>query len=119
MGRLFKLKYLPIPFKIVVAAITSSIFLGRLGHLSGLILGSLISSGCLGHVKTIYFACVSCQLFEHHVLPFSNSDSISSAPFDLIYYDIWGPTPNDTMGGSRYFVIFVHDYSRFTWIYLL
>jgi hypothetical protein len=29
----------------------------------------------------------------------------------------WGPIP--TMGGSRYFVTFVDDYSQYTWLYLL
>ena len=52
VGQLFELKSLHIPFKIVVAAITSSIWHARLGHLLGSRLGSLIFSGCLGHVKT-------------------------------------------------------------------
>ena len=60
---------------------------------------------------------VSWQNF--HALPFNNSDSIAKAPFDLIHSDIWGPSPNPTMGGSRYFVIFVDDFSRYTWIYLM
>jgi transposase InsO family protein len=45
--------------------------------------------------------------------------TISSAPFDLVHSDVWGPAPIPTMGGSRYFVIFVDDYSRYTWLYLL
>ena len=30
-----------------------------------------------------------------------------------------GTTPHDTMGGSKYFVVFVDDYSHYTWIYLM
>jgi hypothetical protein len=44
---------------------------------------------------------------------------LSSAPFDLVHSDIWGPALVPTEGGSRYFVIFLDDYSRYTWIYLL
>uniref|UniRef100_A0A2N9EVF0 Integrase catalytic domain-containing protein n=1 Tax=Fagus sylvatica TaxID=28930 RepID=A0A2N9EVF0_FAGSY len=39
--------------------------------------------------------------------------------FDLIHSDIWGPSPTATVGGSKYFVIFVDDFSRYTWIYLM
>ena len=52
-------------------------------------------------------------------MPFNNSDSFSFAPFDLIHSNIWGPAPVSTEGGSKYFVIFVDDFSRYTWIYLL
>ncbi|KAA8550319.1 hypothetical protein F0562_002003 [Nyssa sinensis] len=45
--------------------------------------------------------------------------TVTSTPFDLVQSDIWGPAPTPTEGGSRYFVIFVDDYSRYTWIYLL
>ena len=114
VGRLFELKSLHIPFKTIVLAITSSIWHARLGHLSDSRLESLISNDCLGHVKTEHFYCVSWQLSKHHALPFSNNDFISSVPLDLIHFDIWGPAPHVTIGGSRYFVIFINNYSIFT-----
>ena len=33
-------------------------------------------------------------------------------------YHVWGPSPISTPSGSHYFVIFVDDFSRYTWIYL-
>jgi hypothetical protein len=62
---------------------------------------------------------MSCQFGKQTKLPFNNSDFFSSAPFDLVHSDIWDSAPFSTEGGSRYFVIFVDDYSRFTWIYML
>ena len=52
-------------------------------------------------------------------MPFNKSDSFSSALFDLIHYDIWDPAPVPTKGRFKYFVIFMDDFSRYTWIYLL
>lgn len=36
-----------------------------------------------------------------------------------MHFDIWGPVPTPTMGRSRYFIIFIDDFSRFTWVYLM
>lgn len=91
----------------------------RLGHISCSILHSLASSGVLGHLDVNKVDCQSCQLAKFHALPFNNYDSISQAAFNLVYYDIWGLAPNATMGGSHYFVIFVDDFSQYTWIYLI
>jgi hypothetical protein len=60
-----------------------------------------------------------CQLAKQPALPFNNSESIASATFDLIHSDVWGLSPVPTVGGSRYFVIFVDNFSRYTWIYLM
>ena len=59
-----------------------------------------------------------CQFGKQTALPFNNSVSHALSPFDLIHSDVWGPSPITTQGGSRYFVIFVDDFSRYTWIYL-
>ena len=59
-----------------------------------------------------------CQFGKQTALPFNNSVSHTLSSFDLIYSDVWGPSPISTLGGSRYFVIFVDYFSRYTWIYL-
>ena len=65
------------------------------------------------------FACISCQLGKQLALPFNNSESHATASFDLIHFDVWGPSPVASMSGSRYFVIFVDDFSRYTWVFLM
>ena len=51
------------------------------------------------------------------ILPFNTSESISTDIFDLIHSDVWGPSSVSSIGGSRYFVVFVDDYSRYSWIF--
>ncbi|KAG9447270.1 hypothetical protein H6P81_013398 [Aristolochia fimbriata] len=63
--------------------------------------------------------CINCKLGKHTALPFRTSETRSLAHFNVIHSDIWGPAPVATMGGSSSYVIFVDDYSRFVWVYLL
>ena len=51
------------------------------------------------------------------VLPFNTSESISTDIFDLIHSDVWGPSSVSNIGESRYFVVFVDDYSHYSWIF--
>jgi hypothetical protein len=88
-----------------------SLWHSHLGHASISRIPSLATSGRLGSVESESFDCVACQLGKQSALPFNNSDYISFAHFDLVNSDVCGPAPIPTMGGSRYFVIFVDDYS--------
>ena len=63
------------------------------------------------------FDCTSCQLGKQSNLPFNNNESISNSIFELIHSDVWGPSPATSIGGFRYFVIFIDDYSRYSWIF--
>ena len=86
----------------------------RSGHVSVQKLRSLISSGFLGQVKHDLVDYVSCQLAKQLALSFNNSNSFFQTSFDLIHSDIWRPSPTATVGGFKYFVIFVNDFSRYT-----
>ena len=62
--------------------------------------------------------CDTCQFSKFTRLPFSSSMSRASKPFELVHSDVWGPTI-ESFDGYKYFVIFVDDFSRTTWLYLL
>ena len=65
------------------------------------------------------FDCVSCQLGKQPTLPFHNNESMSTGIFYLIHSDVWGPSPINSIGGSCYFVVFVDDYSHYSWVFLM
>jgi hypothetical protein len=85
-----------------------------LGHASSSQVQQLVSRGLLGLVSKDNFDCVSCQLGKQLALPFHNSESMSTGIFDLIHNDVWGPSPIISIGGFRYFVMLVDDYSRYS-----
>ena len=90
----------------------------RLSHASISKVKQLVSKGLLGSVSNKSFDCMSCQFGKQTVLPFNNNVSHALSPFDLIHSDVWAPSPITTQSGSRYFVIFMDDFSLYTWIYL-
>ena len=62
----------------------------------------------------------SCQLGKHHQSSYSSRDGIPySAHFDLIHCDVWGPSRTPSISGHRYYIVFVDDYTRVSWVYLL
>ncbi|XP_020258205.1 uncharacterized protein LOC109834580 [Asparagus officinalis] len=64
--------------------------------------------------------CESCELGKHHRATFqSRVDKHSSFVFELVHSDVWGPYRVPSVQGFRYFIIFVDDFSRMTWLYLL
>ena len=60
-----------------------------------------------------------CVNKENIRVSFPSKESRSLHPFDLVHSDVWDPCQYSTMSGYRYFITFVDDHSRMTWIYLL
>ncbi|KAJ0490671.1 putative RNA-directed DNA polymerase [Helianthus annuus] len=63
--------------------------------------------------------CASCQLSKAKRLPFVENNKRSSRVLDLVHCDLWGPSPIPSTDGYLYYVVFVDDFSRFTWLYPL
>ena len=125
VGRLFELIFLHLPSSRLSASVvlghnTSSLSLwhSRLGHASISRVKQLVYRGLSGSVSNKSFDCMPCQFGKQTALPFNNSVSHALSSFDLIHSDVWGPSPISTLGGSRYFVIVVDDFSQYSWIYL-
>jgi len=59
------------------------------------------------------------QFGKLHMLPFKNSSSHAKEILDLIHIDVWGPAPIVSPSGFKYYVHFIDDFSRFTWIFPL
>ena len=88
----------------------------RLGHPSLKNLKSLVLS--CRQIESLQ--CEACQLGKHHRVPFApRRESRVSSPFHLVHSDIWGPINTPSLLGFRYFVIFVDNYSRVTYLYLM
>ena len=62
----------------------------------------------------------SCQLGKHtRVLFPKHLDPRTKSPFELVHTDVWGPSRSMSTLGFRYFITFIDDYSRCTWLFLM
>lgn len=72
----------------------------------------------LPKLEVINEACEECQLGKQHRESFpSKSKWISQSPLELVHTDLCGPMQVPSLGGSRYFLLFVDDYTRKIWVY--
>jgi histone deacetylase 1/2 len=98
---------------------SSSTWHRRLGHPSSFIVQQVLRKNNLAHTPEINpYVCDPCQQAKSHQLPYPVSTSVSTVPFEQVFSYVWGPAPA-SIGRHQYYVSFIDDYSKFTWIYLL
>ena len=88
----------------------------RLGHLSLSKFRKLVP-----HFSSLSsLECESCQLGKHTCVWFPKRlDPRTKSPFELVHTDVWGPSRTTSTLEFRYFVTFIDDYSRCTWLFLM
>ncbi|RVW86926.1 Retrovirus-related Pol polyprotein from transposon RE1 [Vitis vinifera] len=65
-------------------------------------------------------ACESCQLGKHTRVSFPKRlNNRAKSHFELIHTNVWGPSRTASTLGFQYFVTFIDDYSRCTWLFLM
>ncbi|BBN69882.1 hypothetical protein Prudu_1222S000100, partial [Prunus dulcis] len=128
VGRLFPLQFPLFSFSPFVSCNSAHVdyraWHKRLGHPNSTVLHDLLKSGFLGNkespsLSAVQFDCNSCRLGKSKTLPFPIHTPHVVQPFDLIHSDVWGMAPVTSHANYKYFVTFIDDYSRFTWIYFL
>ena len=80
----------------------------------------LLKKLCPQFSSQLSLDCESCQYAKLHHLSYSpRVNKRANAPFELVHSDVWDPCLVVSPIGFRYFVTFVDDYSRTTWLYLM
>jgi hypothetical protein len=62
--------------------------------------------------------CHACQLGRHVRLPFHNSVSCATRPFELIHCDLW-TSPILSISGSKYYLVCLDDFTHYLWTFPL
>jgi hypothetical protein len=63
--------------------------------------------------------CRGCALGKFAKALFPSNDSRSAGILDLVHTDVCGPMSRKSLSGCEYYLTFIDDYSRKTWIYFL
>ena len=92
----------------------------RLGHMSERGMEILCKRGLLGNLKmeALKF-CEHCVYGKQHRLKFPKGVHTAKATLDLVHADCCGPSKVPSLGGVRYFLSFIDDYSRKTRVFMM
>jgi histone deacetylase 1/2 len=91
----------------------------HLGHPSSFVVQQVLRKNKIAYTpENTPYVCDSCHLAKSHQLPYPISTSVSTAPLEHVFSDVWAPAPL-SVGKHAYYVSFIDDFNKFTWIYLL
>ena len=96
----------------------------RYAHLSSTYLDMLQSRSMVDGLSFAHddeiSICEGCIYGKQHRRPFPKaSKRVTTSPLELIHSDVCGPISTPTIGGSRYFVTFIDNFSRYTVAYMM
>ncbi|GJU30249.1 retrotransposon protein, putative, ty1-copia subclass, partial [Tanacetum coccineum] len=92
----------------------------RLGHISEAGLQVLEKQGLFGKKSLGKLdICDNCVLGKSHRVSFDVGRHTTQGVIDYVHSDLWGPSQVESLGGKRYFLSIVDDYSMRVWVYIL
>jgi hypothetical protein len=93
---------------------------GHINHPDLLLLQKQNMVEGLPMLKNENVACEGCALGKMHRDEFpSNPDKKKRDVLDLVHIDVCGPMQTRSLGGAFYFLLFIDDCTRYTWVYFL
>lgn len=104
------------------AEISEKVWHRRLGHLNRRSM-KLLNQGMVSGISyndSTFEPCVACIQGKQNRLPFpKKSYNRATEPLELVHTDLCGPMPCSSLSGSKYFLLFIDDFSRKTFVYFL
>lgn len=94
----------------------------KLGHINKQTLKSVVDKQAVKGVKFSCrddFFCESCQHGKAHRLEFKDSEKQSWKPGEYIHTDVCGPFSEESIGGSRFYLLFIDEASDYRVVYFL
>jgi transposase InsO family protein len=95
----------------------------RLGHLNYESLKLLYQKKMvygLPRIEEKAGVCEGCVLGKHHRQPFPKEGAWrAKQALELVHTDVCGPMNTLSHGKNRYFVLFIDDFTRMTWVYFM
>ena len=67
--------------------------------------------------KEINGVCGACQFCKQHRHPFPKERNVNKGLLNVVHLDVSGSAQTTTFEGRRYYVTFIDDFSRYTWIF--
>ena len=95
----------------------------RFGHLNYCSLQNLCKEKMVIDIPMVSCkdgVCSRCVLRKHHEEIFDKRASLHAlTPLYLMHSDLCGPLPAASFSSFKYFLTFIHDYSKCAWVYFL
>ncbi|CAH9077265.1 unnamed protein product [Cuscuta europaea] len=106
----------PASLALKTTLVSGPVWHNRLGHCGDHILLSLTKNKFISSTSTFSHDCVSCKLGKSHRIPFQDVIHNFIASLQLIHSYVW-QSPILSNLEFKYYVSFIDDFSRFTWVY--
>ncbi|KAL0420217.1 UNVERIFIED_CONTAM: Retrovirus-related Pol polyprotein from transposon RE1 [Sesamum latifolium] len=95
----------------------------RLSHASYFKLDTMMKKSMLKGLPKLEVrrdtVCAGCQYGKAHQLSCEESNFRAKEPLELIHSDVFGPVRQASIGGMKYMVTFIDDFSRYVWVYFM
>lgn len=120
---IYKLNFMVQQNMVAASAVSGETWHRRFGHCNYNDL-KLMQDGAVSGLKSLSkisknMVCEVCCEGKQTRLPFNQSDNKTSEILQLIHADLCGPMEVNSLGGSRYFLLFEDDFSKMTFVYFL
>ena len=81
----------------------------------------LVAKGALEGLKSVDMGlCENCVMGKQKRVSFTKTPrEPKKVRLEMVHTDVWGPSALSSLGGSRFYVTFIDDFSRKVWVYSL